>query len=76
MNDVSTANSRKGYIISFSGCPITWTSKLQNQIALSTTGAEYIALSQSPGDAIPTINLMTEINRLGVCNYCTVPKVY
>jgi hypothetical protein len=22
------------------------------------------------------INLMTEINRLGVCNYCTIPKVY
>jgi hypothetical protein len=22
------------------------------------------------------INLMTEVNRLGVCSYCTVPKIY
>jgi hypothetical protein len=22
------------------------------------------------------INLMIEVNRLGVCNYCTVPKIY
>jgi hypothetical protein len=46
MNDVSTAKSRTGYMISFYGCPITWASKLQTQIALSTTEAEYIALSQ------------------------------
>jgi hypothetical protein len=49
---------------------------LQTQIALSTTEAEYIALSQSLREVIPMINLMTEVNRLGVCNYCTVPKVY
>jgi hypothetical protein len=76
MNDVSTAKSRIGYIISFDGCTITWASKLQTQIALSTTEAEYIALSQSLREVIPMINIMTEINRLGVCNYCTIPKVY
>jgi hypothetical protein len=76
MNDVSTAKSRMGYIISFAGCPITWASKLQTQIALSTTEAEYIALSQSLREVIPMINLMTEVNRLGVCDYCNVPKVY
>jgi hypothetical protein len=76
MNDASTAKSRTGYIISFDGCPITWASKLQTQIALSTTEAEYIALSQSLREVIPIINFMTEINRLGVCDYCTVPKFY
>jgi hypothetical protein len=76
MNDVSTAKSRNGYIISFYGCPITWASKLQTQIALSTTEAEYIVLSQSLREVIPMINLMTEMNRLGVCNYCTIPKLY
>jgi hypothetical protein len=76
MNDVSTAIYITGYIISFAGCPITWASKLQTQIALSTTESEYIALSQSLREVIPVINLMTEINRLGVCNYCTIPKVY
>jgi hypothetical protein len=75
MNDVSTAKSRTGYIISFYGCTITWASKLQTQIALSTTEADYIALSQSLMEVIPVINLMTEINMLGVCNYCIIPKV-
>jgi hypothetical protein len=59
MNDVSTANSITGYIISFAGCPITWASELQTQIALSTTGAEYIALPQSLREVIPMINIMT-----------------
>jgi hypothetical protein len=40
MNDVSTEKSRTGYIISFAGCPITWASKLQTQIALITTDAK------------------------------------
>jgi hypothetical protein len=76
MNDVSTAKSRTRCIISFAGCPITGASKLQTQIVLSTTEAEYIALSQSLREVIPMINLMTEVNKLGVCNYCTVTKVY
>jgi hypothetical protein len=49
---------------------------LQTQIALSTTEAEYIALSQSLREVIHMINLATEINRLGVCSYCTIPKIY
>jgi hypothetical protein len=53
MNDVSTAKSRTGYIISFDGCTITWASKLQTNIALSYTEAEYIALSQSLREVIP-----------------------
>ena len=39
--------SRTGFVIMYAGCPITWCSKLQTEIALSTTEAEYIALSQS-----------------------------
>jgi hypothetical protein len=68
MNDVSTARSRTGYIISCDGFPITWASKLQTHIALSTTEAKYIALSQSLQEVIPMINLTTEVSRLGVCN--------
>jgi hypothetical protein len=68
MNDVRTEKSRTRYIISFAEFPITWASILQTQIALSTTEAEYIALAKSLREVIPMINLMTEINRLGVCN--------
>ena len=46
-NDVSTAKSRTGYVITFAGCPILWASHIQTQIALSTTEAEYISLSES-----------------------------
>ena len=40
--DVSTAKSRSGYILTFAGCPVLWAPKLQTQIALSTTEAECI----------------------------------
>jgi len=39
------ALSCTGYVITFSGCPIHWVSKLQSEIALSTCKVEYIALS-------------------------------
>jgi hypothetical protein len=76
MNGVSTAKYITGYIISFYGCPITWASALKTHIALSTTEAEYIALTKSRLVVIPIVNIMTEINRSGVCNYFTIPKIY
>lgn len=39
--------SQTGLVITYCGCPITWSSKLQSEIALSTTEAEYIALSMA-----------------------------
>ena len=60
-HDISTAKSQTGFVISFAGCPILWTSKLQTQIALSTTKAEYISLSESLCSTIPLMNLITEI---------------
>jgi hypothetical protein len=46
-SDPSTARSRMGYIITYAGCPMHWSSKIQTEIALSTTEAEYMALSQA-----------------------------
>jgi hypothetical protein len=45
--DPSTAKSCSGWILFYAGCPVIWTSKLQTQVALSTTEAEYLAMSQS-----------------------------
>jgi hypothetical protein len=42
-----------GYIIAIGGCPILWKSKLQSTITLSTTEAEYTALSQSMRELLP-----------------------
>jgi Reverse transcriptase (RNA-dependent DNA polymerase) len=35
--EVATARSRSGYVINYAGCPILWASKLQTEIALSST---------------------------------------
>eukprot|EP00957_Ditylum_brightwellii_P194388 14804222-Ditylum_brightwellii.AAC.1 len=39
--------SRTGYIIKYANCLIVWTSKVQIEITLNTTEAEYVALSQA-----------------------------
>jgi hypothetical protein len=57
-SDPSTARSRMGYIITYAGCPMHWSSKMQTEIALSTTEAEYIALSQAMREVLPIIWLM------------------
>ena len=67
--DVSTAKSRSGYIIMYAKCPILWASKLQTMIALSTTEAEYMALSQSLRETIPLMNLVNEISARGFKAY-------
>ena len=43
--DPTMPKSRSGWAITYMGCPVTWASKLQMLTALSTTEAEYIALS-------------------------------
>ena len=52
-NDPICAKSCTGYVITLSGCPLLWVSKLQTTIALSTMEAEYTALSSSCRDLIP-----------------------
>ena len=59
--DSNTAKSRSGYLISFLGCPVTWSSKLQTIVALSSTEAEYVSLSQSMREVLPMIGLINEI---------------
>ena len=44
--DLMTSKSHSGWIVRFAGAPITWASKIQTIMALSTTEAEYIALSR------------------------------
>ena len=53
--------SRTGFIITFMGCPLLWISKLQTQIALSTTEAEYIALSHSMRELIGVREVLKEM---------------
>lgn len=60
--------SRTGYVITYCGCPIHWVSKLQNEIALSTTESEYIALSMATRDLLPLWHILQEIHQHSLIN--------
>jgi hypothetical protein len=75
-DDPSTAKSRTGYVITYATCPILWGSKLQTCIALSTTEAEFVALSQCLRDMIPIMNLLKELQKQGFHSRNTTPVVH
>ena len=75
-HDPDTARSRTGYIICYANCPIIWASKMQTQVALSTTEAEYIALSTALREVIPIMELLKEMKAFGFDCKATVPNVH
>jgi hypothetical protein len=60
--DPTKVRSCSGYVITYANCPILWSSKLQSEIALSTTEAEYISLSQSLRELIPMRTIIQELS--------------
>lgn len=56
-----TAKSRTGYVIMYAGCPLIWASRVQTEVALSTTEAEYIALSEAAREVLGLMGLMDEV---------------
>ena len=76
MIDPSTARSRSAFIITFAGCPLIWTSKLQTEIALSSAEAEFICLSQALREVIPLIEFFKEIESHGIQYKFQSPIVY
>ncbi len=53
--------SQTSYVISLSDYPVSWISKLQTEIELSTMEAEYVALSTLCRDLFPLIDVAKEI---------------
>jgi hypothetical protein len=74
-NDPLSAHSRTGYVIMYAGCPIIWASKMQPLIALSTTEAEYIALSTALREVIGVMHLMQELKEKQFDLFLPTPKV-
>ena len=64
--DVSTARSRTGYTTMYAGCPLTWLSRLQTEIAQSTCEAEYISLSAALKEVIFLMDFLKELSDLGL----------
>ena len=59
--DPVCVKSRTGYVMTLGDCPIHWTSKLQQEISLSTLEAEYIVLSQAMHELLPMMRLYDEL---------------
>ncbi|KAH8307514.1 hypothetical protein KR059_008928 [Drosophila kikkawai] len=59
--DVSHRRSYTGYVFFLSGGPISWKSEKQNSVALSSTKAEYMALSSAVKEALHLRRLIIEI---------------
>jgi hypothetical protein len=76
LEDIDTARSRTGFVIFYANCPIIWNSKLQSQIALSSTEAEYLGLSTALREVIPLMELVREMKAQGFNCQATHPKVH
>eukprot|EP00253_Pinus_taeda_P013210 PITA_13210 len=62
--DLDKRRSTLGYVFTLAGRAISWMSKLQSIVALSTTEAEYIAASHAFKEAIWLKGLFGEFGRL------------
>ncbi|KAH9078395.1 hypothetical protein Ae201684P_019484 [Aphanomyces euteiches] len=60
-NDTSTRRLTSGFLLFLNGCLISWKSKLQNIVALSTCEAEYISMSYGLQEALWLKSLLEEL---------------
>ena len=68
-NDPTCVKSRTGHAICIADCPVIWGSKLQGSIALSTTEAEYNALSMTMRLVLPLLELYKTVgSSLGIAS--------
>ncbi|CAH9124278.1 unnamed protein product [Cuscuta epithymum] len=67
-----SGKSTTGYIFTIGGTAISWMSRLQKSIALSTTEAEYMAIAEAAKEMIWLKNFLSELGmKQGDCGlYC------
>lgn len=60
--DLDTRRSTSGYIFMMAGGPVSWSSKRQQTVALSTTEAEYMAMTRGSQQALWMHNFLVEVD--------------
>ncbi|KAG8502376.1 hypothetical protein CXB51_000462 [Gossypium anomalum] len=60
--DLDRRRSLTGYVFTIGGCAISWKATLQTTVALSTTEAEYMAITKACKEAIWLKGLFSELN--------------
>jgi hypothetical protein len=71
--DRTTRKSAMGYLVFLMGAIILWKSKIQRTVALSSSEAEYYALSEAAKEITFVVQLLQDIEvtvELPVINYC------
>jgi len=58
--DTNTRRSHTGYILMMNGGPISWKSRRQDNVSLSTSKAEFVAASQAEHEAIYLRETLTD----------------
>jgi hypothetical protein len=61
-SDQYDRRSTTGFVVCLANAPISWKSKKQQTVALSTNEAEYIALSEAAREVLYFKGLLTELN--------------
>ena len=59
--DIDTSRSTSGYLITFAGGAVSWQSRLQKCVALSTTEAEYMAAVEAGKELIWMRDFLEEL---------------
>ena len=59
--DIDTCRSTSGYVFTMAGGPVSWSSKRQATVALSTTEAEYMSLMHAAQQVLWMYSFMSEV---------------
>ena len=62
MTNAVSVHSCTGFVLTLFGCKVIWSSKLQAEITLSSTAAEYVAFSMAMRELLPMRWLLLELS--------------
>jgi hypothetical protein len=75
--DPGTARSRPGHVILYApSCPVIWASKLQSEIALSTTESKNLAISTATRKVLPLMESVQEMQDHECSLTATMPRLH